>query len=207
MAPSHYLNQCWNIVNWTLRNKLRWNFNRNSKIFIKENAFENVVCEMASILSRPQCVNHFRHCNFSRWNGRGVKRTRALGQNETKMEWCHFAPFHFAPQCHFAPTYHVPFCLRDYVWRKRIISTIISPVAQWNDTKIRTNVHPCEKVIGIFFRHSFFTIYFLLFVLVFIHNRCEVVNINSIVFCWISITGYNSVTFWKQLLGKNPTSQ
>ena len=54
--PSHYLNQCWNIGNWTLRNKLHWIFNRNSNIFIQENAFENVVCEMAFILSRPLCV-------------------------------------------------------------------------------------------------------------------------------------------------------
>ena len=29
---------------------------RNSNIFIQENALDNVVCEMASILSRPQCV-------------------------------------------------------------------------------------------------------------------------------------------------------
>ena len=28
-APSHYLNQCWNIVNWTLGNKFRWNLYRN----------------------------------------------------------------------------------------------------------------------------------------------------------------------------------
>ena len=35
-APSHYLNQCWNIVNWTLRNKLQWNFNRSSNIVIQE---------------------------------------------------------------------------------------------------------------------------------------------------------------------------
>ena len=55
-APSHYLNQCWNIVNWTLRNKLKWNLNQNSYIFIQENAFENVVWEMAAILSGPQCV-------------------------------------------------------------------------------------------------------------------------------------------------------
>ena len=47
----------WNIVNWTLRNKLQWKFNRNSNIFIHENAFESFVCEMAAILSRPQCVN------------------------------------------------------------------------------------------------------------------------------------------------------
>ena len=44
-----YLNHCWNIVNWTLGNKLQWNFNPNSNIFIQKNAFENVVCEMASI--------------------------------------------------------------------------------------------------------------------------------------------------------------
>ena len=29
--------------------KLQWNFNRNSNIFIQENALENVVCQMASI--------------------------------------------------------------------------------------------------------------------------------------------------------------
>ena len=56
-APSHYLNQCWNIVNWSLRNKLQWKFNRNSNIFIHENAIESVVCEMAAIFSQPQCVN------------------------------------------------------------------------------------------------------------------------------------------------------
>ena len=37
-------------------NKLQWNFNQNSNIFIQENAFESVVCEMAAMLSRPQCV-------------------------------------------------------------------------------------------------------------------------------------------------------
>ena len=56
-APSHYLNQYWNIVNSNLWNKLQWNLKRNSCIFIQENAFESVVCETAAILSRPQCVN------------------------------------------------------------------------------------------------------------------------------------------------------
>ena len=50
------LNQRWNIVNWTLRNKLQWNFNRNSNIFIHENAFENVVWEMTAILFLAHCV-------------------------------------------------------------------------------------------------------------------------------------------------------
>ena len=43
------MNQCWYIVNWTRRNKLQWNFNRNSKIFIQEIALVSVVCELASI--------------------------------------------------------------------------------------------------------------------------------------------------------------
>ena len=55
-APNYYLNQCWNIVDWTLNNKLQWNFNRNSKSFIQENSFVSAVCEMPAILSRPQCV-------------------------------------------------------------------------------------------------------------------------------------------------------
>ena len=45
------------VVNWTLGNKLQWNFNRNSYIFIQENPFETVVWKMAAILSRPPCVN------------------------------------------------------------------------------------------------------------------------------------------------------
>ena len=40
----------------SIRNKLQWNFNQNSDIFFQENALESVVCEMVSILSRPQCV-------------------------------------------------------------------------------------------------------------------------------------------------------
>ena len=43
--PSHYLNQCRNIVNWTLGNKLQWN------------AFQYAVWKMKSILSRLRCVN------------------------------------------------------------------------------------------------------------------------------------------------------
>ena len=56
-APSHYLNQCWYIVNWTFGNKIQWNFNWNQYIFIKEKAFENVIYNMASTSSWPQYVN------------------------------------------------------------------------------------------------------------------------------------------------------
>ena len=44
------------MIFWTFRNKLQWNFNWNSYIFIQETVFENIVCEMATILSKPQCV-------------------------------------------------------------------------------------------------------------------------------------------------------
>ena len=45
---SEVVNQCWNIVNLTLGNKLQWNFNRNSNIFIEENTFENVFAKCCS---------------------------------------------------------------------------------------------------------------------------------------------------------------
>ena len=56
LAPSHYLNQCWNIVNRTFGSKLQGNLNRNWYVVIHENTFENVVWKMAAILSRSQCV-------------------------------------------------------------------------------------------------------------------------------------------------------
>ena len=58
-AQSHYLNQCWDIVNWTLGNTIQWNFNQNTKLFIHENASEIIVCETVAILSRGRRVNVF----------------------------------------------------------------------------------------------------------------------------------------------------
>ena len=44
-ALSHYLNQCWNIVNCAPRNQLQW-----------RKSLSNVLWKMATILSQPQCV-------------------------------------------------------------------------------------------------------------------------------------------------------
>ena len=71
-APSHYLNQCWNIVNWTLRNKLQWNLNENSHIFIQGKASENVIWQMAAILFRPHVL-------------------RASNTESISMSWCQAA--------------------------------------------------------------------------------------------------------------------
>ena len=49
------------MVNWTPGNKFQWNLNRNLCIFIQENAFENIVCKIAAILSLPQCVDKRSH--------------------------------------------------------------------------------------------------------------------------------------------------
>ena len=46
--------------NSNIRNKFHWNFKLSSYIFIEEKAFENVVSEMDSILSRPQMCA-YRH--------------------------------------------------------------------------------------------------------------------------------------------------
>ena len=75
-APCHNLSQCWNIVNRNLRNTHQWNLKQNSHIFIQENAFENVICEMMTISSRPRCVKYIRifftatvvHPGSSKWN-------------------------------------------------------------------------------------------------------------------------------------------
>ena len=49
---SHYVNQRLFIVNWTIRNKQKCNFNKNTQLFIHENASETILCDMAAILSR-----------------------------------------------------------------------------------------------------------------------------------------------------------
>ena len=56
LVPSHYLNQRPLIVNQISRDIFKLNFIWNVQAFIQENAFENVICKMAAILSRPQCV-------------------------------------------------------------------------------------------------------------------------------------------------------
>ena len=38
-VPSHYLNQYWLIVNWTPRNKLQWNLNKNTNVFLSRKRF------------------------------------------------------------------------------------------------------------------------------------------------------------------------
>ena len=59
LAPSHYLNQCLNIINRTLGNELKRNFNQNSYIFIQENAFENASAKWRLF---RHGLNELKHC-------------------------------------------------------------------------------------------------------------------------------------------------
>ena len=76
LSPGRRQAIIWTNVGILLIGPLGTNFNeinRNSYIFIQANALENVVCEMASILSRLQCVK---------------SRMRLLWQKLTDDEWC-----------------------------------------------------------------------------------------------------------------------
>ena len=53
-----YLNLWWLIINWVLGNKLKENFNEMVTILCRQSAFENIVCKMATIFTRPQCVKY-----------------------------------------------------------------------------------------------------------------------------------------------------
>ena len=60
-------------------NKLQWNFNQNTKLFIEENASHNIVCEMATILSKGRWVNTMvadylvmQGTRASTWHGTGL---------------------------------------------------------------------------------------------------------------------------------------
>ena len=50
-APSHNLNQCWNIVNCNIRNTIQWSLKRNSYI-----PFKKMHLEMSAAKWRPFCT-------------------------------------------------------------------------------------------------------------------------------------------------------
>ena len=99
--PSHYLNQCCDIVNMNLRNKLQWNFKWNLYIFIQENPFQNAVWKMAAILSWPQCANH--NCC--------VDMTNLIG-NKLALQWRHNG-------CNGVSNYQPHVCLFNRLFRCR----------------------------------------------------------------------------------------
>ena len=81
-VPSHYLNQCWIIVNRNLRNKLRWNLKLNWYIFIQENACENVVCERRGhFIPGGREFNKLSRQSFQTYGWRGL--------SSVPLQWRH----------------------------------------------------------------------------------------------------------------------
>ena len=48
--PTHYLNRCWVVLNWTLGNKFQGDLNQHTNIFIHANEFENTICKIFSYM-------------------------------------------------------------------------------------------------------------------------------------------------------------
>ena len=106
------MNQYWNIINWTLGNKLQWNLYWNWYIFIKENAFEDIVCEMVSIASQPQCVKNKRPVGLSSFVNCPPVVASFLTQRQLSINagWQHMGrvphPNYVDPECYVATVCH-----------------------------------------------------------------------------------------------------
>ena len=97
LVPSHYLDQCWFIVNQHLRNKFQWNFNQNKAVFIRENKFEKVVCKMATILAWTECVNCMSIFNKTKLDPQSTKERPECTKNDVKNYFYSRIPLSRAP--------------------------------------------------------------------------------------------------------------
>ena len=95
--PHHSLIQCYNIVDWSIGNKLQWKSDWNQSIFIQENACEIVFCKMAyihCIWSRPQWVKVLKIS----------KTTKVLDNHDDVIKWKHFPRYWlFLRGIHWSP--------------------------------------------------------------------------------------------------------
>ena len=89
LSPRRHQAIVWGIVNWTLGNKLQWNLNRISYIFIQENAYADVVWKMTAILSRPQYVNISQQAVLNN-DGTSITSTLLSETKHVGWLWCIF---------------------------------------------------------------------------------------------------------------------
>ena len=92
LSPGRHQAIIWTNAGILLIRSLRTNFNEmlieNSNIFVHENAFESVVCEMASILSRPQLLrttSDWDQLEFS-CQFHGCWRRQAINSHHTDVD-------------------------------------------------------------------------------------------------------------------------
>ena len=84
-APSHYLNQCWHacIINWTLSNKLMWNFDRISYIFFFKKMHLKILS--AKWGSVHLILENWRYCNFVHYSNIGVMDMFSVHDNDLQL--------------------------------------------------------------------------------------------------------------------------
>ena len=90
-APRKLQKQCWFMVNWAHRNKLKWNSNQNRILFIQENVFENVVYKCQPFYSGLNMSSAPGSCLniktvFPRYGDSHVK-DKTVGENVLSLTW------------------------------------------------------------------------------------------------------------------------
>ena len=111
--PSHYLNQCWDIVNWTRRNK-HWNFIWNSYIFIQENAFCQSDSHFVSasmywdvnVLKKIhlKCLSSEVQVEMS--DGVWLDSQHVPGSHKSTHRFCHYLPSKSGHRFHLITSWH-----------------------------------------------------------------------------------------------------
>ena len=88
LAPSQYLNQCWLVVNLTLRNQFQWNSNKNMNISFPQNSLKMLSAKQWEFLSNQaqSFLSNLSHtqCIFSHHIDPSPKWSREL--NKQKIE-------------------------------------------------------------------------------------------------------------------------
>ena len=72
VAPTHYLNQCWLIINWVMWHSPESNFTGNAQDIISLNGFKNDILKLLPHLlgvSTLQVALRQAYCGMSLWNG------------------------------------------------------------------------------------------------------------------------------------------
>ena len=91
-ATSHYLNQCWLIVEWTTGNKFQWNYNENIIFSFKNMPRWKCHLQNGSDFVSAQCADSF-------WAGDTIGWHRIVSSLTQVLACCLTALSHYTSQC------------------------------------------------------------------------------------------------------------
>ena len=110
--PSHYLNQCWNIVNLTFRHKLKWNFNRNLCNDVIMRDMVTQITSLAIVYSTVYsgAAQRKHQISASLAFVRGIHRRYRFMHFPLTLQWRHNG-------CDGVSNHHPPDCLLNRLFR------------------------------------------------------------------------------------------